>query len=407
MNRIFSLLLAIMFVFSTSVVAQLSNKPAALSMLDSAELSGFFGKALHEGRAVEVVWERVKFLNKEAYPNPDLVLPHKVLEMPLGMTYTTQEGGTDHMWRASVDFVNVVLAPYMYGNYQKSSQTPGFKTYPVFTQSSPASVTQPVGGDIPLWLIFTALMFIVLGTGLWHLFIRDWVYPPFVKNPPERTDPQFVPTAQRVVEETFGVGTRIIGDIVDGVINGFQWMLSRNGSWGKHEFKKEPGFRATIEFPGGAQKVVHWRERCFNFVRSDVTDARELQGTFTPNGGTPEVISGISSDQRREFGTYVARGNQTPEVVFLLLSKAPKPEEQLPSAPPVIAEPKNEQPAVSLKEEEIMEAASFQFSLEKGVTFTGLKAKPKTVLGIMSHAAKLMKLNAVGGKTTGGEERKK
>ncbi|MDO8469452.1 MAG: hypothetical protein Q7S84_00335 [bacterium] len=402
MNRIISLLLALMLVLVTSVMAQISERPAVLTEKDSLYLEQFRGMV----NPIPTVWVDVKTLNWEHFPKPDLVYPGQVIDLPLGMTYRAQQGGTDHMWKGSQKFIDQVVLPYTNGRYNpKSIEAPIVRQKP----DSSTMRYEVSAADTPAWFLWVVMTVFVLAMLfiLWKVVLRDKIFPSFVKSSPDRYRHQFTTEAQRMVTEAFGAGTKIAGEIVYGVINGHQWMLHKNGKWLKHEFKKEKGFKAVVEFSNGSKRVVYCCEKCFNPVFGDINDVREFKGTFVPaDVGPAEVIPAMAYSQRRSLQMMIANGTQNEEAILATLPEVPKQEVRA-TAVPVTMEPKVEQPASEANTEDVMEVSNFQFSLDKGLTVTGAKVTPKVLMGLMTHAARLMRPPTPRAKKAAGVEEKK
>lgn len=259
-------------------------------------------------RIVSVAWNDIKGLNESTHPNPDLVLPGDVLQVPLGYSYEAQPNGVNHMWRAAVLFDSLVIQPYLKG--VSSTNVPQ-----VINKLDSMKIVADTDDDgMPLW---PAILICAVVAGVIAAMIlmsrkadRDRK---FVPNPPnfKGCDPeQVTPVAQNALRRTLGPGITVVGPIESGIINGEMVMFNADGTSETVTFKDEPGFRTRVRFPDGQVRTVVCKWGCFNLCMSRM-DAR-FTGTFRPrNAKSADVIPMADTTTVRAIEESIKGGEQT------------------------------------------------------------------------------------------------
>lgn len=366
MNRFF-VLLALVAAFAVTAGAQVSGFDQLAA--EGAYLEQF--RDVPADKVVGKVWLDICVMNRAQYPDSNLVQPGDVIRLPLGRPYVAKrERGTDHMWQASLYFVNEVVAPYLIG---ERSLIP----LEGAVQSNTSRPLVDSWDDRALLIIFFLAVVLLAA---WMLYRANRIGerpkaatppPPFVATPLDfqsAADTQVRPVATEALGRTFGRNFEIIGEIVRGWINGRLTVFFADGSRRTEEYENEEGFQARLHFSDGTERTVVSRWQCFNPVwsASDV----EFRGTFTPaESGKPEEIPQISESQVAHLSQNIQDLAAGREPVAPVAAVVP---ESFPATPPSISP----STATSASEEtkrdgEIMRLTKLQFSTDKGLNLEG------------------------------------
>jgi hypothetical protein len=370
MKRFMLVLLACLALMAPAIV---NAQTQSLTAADSAYLESFLGKSFDQ--QVAKTWTDICALNRERFPDSNMVKPGDIIALPLRRSYFAMMApqGASHMWRASVVFVEEVVGKYADERMQHILLAPRPDS------TNMGSVAQkeykPGRGIINMFLY---IFLILLGIGLLGLLARHLQNASrrraFVKNPPPTNAPdsQVRPLAERALQQTYGRDFQIIGDIERGVANGRQTMFNSDGSSEVVNFYNEPAFRARIRFNNGTEKLVVCRWSCFNPCVNHVNSA--YKGTFTPGGGQPEVIENVSEKEVRDMRENIRRIAREEKIV----------------APPVFSRPGSPAPVKppTTKTDNKMHLTKVQISLEKGINLEGPDI-PITVAELKALVAQL------------------
>lgn len=366
MNRSMILLVLVLAVAGAMSAQALVTSQIILTKEDSLYLEQFQGHAY--GEIVPKVWLRVCELNREQYPDSNLVQPGDVITLPLRLQYVAEAGGGDHMWRASKHFSSDVVVPYL---------VQGFATdLDAIVQKEATESETKYSDSVPFWKWLVVVAFIVgIFWILWMLLLGTYgrkdtrepaTFPPFTSRPPDfdaAADSQIQPVASEALGRTFGRNFEIVGEIERGWINGTLIVFFADGTRRTEKYQNEEGFRAKLRFADGTERVVVSRWHCFNPCWS-ASDA-DFNGTFTPQAeGKPQEILPISESQASHLSENIrdiAAGREPIAPVAEVVPGAnsvPKPS-PLP------------QQAESPKSAEKLRLTKFQVSADKGLNLEG------------------------------------
>lgn len=281
-----------------------------LSPSDSAYLEQY--RIMDGDQRIARAWRHTVGRNSYSYPNPDSVLPGDELLTPLGTYCIAESGGTKHMWRAAELFVATIVNPYFNGTLP----TPPLPEPDTLISGDTAVVVAGDSSDLTaIYWLAGILILVALGILLFSRYndrqrkqMEDDARAETAKREYDR---KFVPeppdfktvstdeanrTATTAAQSVFGRGVEIVGDIERGYITGTQVMFNADGTSCTETFSNEPGYRATVRFADGTERLVVCRWACFNPCYSST--GAEFTGTFRPSGSkTAEEIPRITADQ--------------------------------------------------------------------------------------------------------------
>lgn len=363
MNRFIFVLVSV-FAVMTTASAQVGFEKAAI---EGKYLEQFRGKFYHE--IVPQVWLEVCRLNREQYPDSNVVRVGDVIKLPLGKHYlvSSEATGNDHMWRASQYFVDMVITPYLVSNRESDSSVVRERAV------EQKSTSRPLFDSMLDWLllIIMVLLVIVIVAVVVIKTMKLTKGQSFVKFPPDfesAADSQVRPIATQALGNAFGSGFEIVGEIERGVMNGTLTVFFADGRRRTEEYENEPGFRARLRFADGTERTVVCRWACFNPVWS-ASDA-EFNGTFTPTGGKPEEIFPITESQANHLTANILdikedREPMAPIAEVIPTVEAVSASRSTEKASPVSA---SEEPKQDVK---LLKLSKVQFSREKGLNLEG------------------------------------
>lgn len=369
MNRF--LAFVVLTLIGVAVVAPVNAQAPIVSQIvltkeDSLYLEQFQGRAY--GEIVPKVWLRVCELNRERYPDSNLVQLGDVITLPLGLQYVAKAGDGDHMWRASKYFSSDVVVPYL---------MQGFATdLDALVQGKTTESAEKYNGPVSLskWLVVVALIAGIFWL-LWTVLIKTYgrkdarepaKFPSFTSRPPDfdaAADSQIQPVASEALGQTFGQNFEIVGEIERGWINGTLVVFFADGTRRTEEYRNEEGFRAKLRFTDGTERVVVSRWHCFNPCWS--ASGADFNGTFTPQGeGKPHEIPPISESQASHLSQNIrdiAAGREPIAPVAEVIPGA----NSVPTPSPLLQQTEGPKPAEKLR------LTKFQVSADKGLNLEG------------------------------------
>jgi len=344
MKQFFVVLLACL-----ALLAPAGLNAQTLTSADSSYLESLRGKTF--AQQVAAVWLTTCQLNKNRFRDINMVQPGEDILLPLNRHYVAKQSprSTDHVWMGSTYFVNEVVNPYL--ENKNTATAPKADTLQPVTKKRDYSL----GGFIK-FAGFMLLVIAAIGFIIWLIVsISKKIINrrSFVKNPPDLNAPdaQVRPLAEQALRATYGRDFQIVGEVERGVANGEQTMFNNDGSAEVIEFRSEPAFRARIRFNNGTEKLVVCRWSCFNPCVNRTDSA--FKGTFTPDGGVPEMIENLSEKEVRDTQENIRR-----------IARNEAPILNIPAPPAPIKE-------VKVKTDNRMHLTKLQISSEKGITLEG------------------------------------
>lgn len=270
------------------------------SPLTNSYLEGFRGMA--SDRVVAEVWKEICAMNRDAYPDSNLVMPGDTILVPMGMKYVAQRTGTRHMWRAAQVFNTLMVQPYLTGDTVSTQNT-------LIPSSDSNNVQDEIEkSEVLDWLPW--VIAVVLALVLVSMILRGRSKS-FVANPPSfegGSDARVRAVAEPALRQAFGNNVRIVGDIERGTATGTLTMFNSDGTTSEESFTNEPAYRAKVRFPDGQERTVVSRWSCFNPVYNRV--GARFNGTFTPTGSHSLQRLPVMNDQQVEA---MERGIREPE----------------------------------------------------------------------------------------------
>jgi len=354
MKRLIFVLLVVLALMAPAIM---NAQTQALTMADSAYLESFLGKSFDQ--QVAKAWVDICALNRENFPDSNMVQPGNIIMLPLHHIYFAMMApqGASHMWMASVMFVHETVQPYIDKKMQHILLTSPDTNK---TGSSAIRLYNSFNDDwfwIPMAVILL-LAIVVLVTLVKSTLKREHERKAFINNPPplDAPDSQVCPLAERALRRAYGRDFQIIGDIERGVATGRQIMFNKDGSTENVNFYDEPAFRARIRFSNGAESLAVCKWACFNPCVNLVSS--KYKGTFTPNGGQPEVIENISVKEMRNIRENICHAALSEESASRLSSSS------VPAAKP-------ESPVATAKSDGKIRLTKLQISKDKGINIEG------------------------------------
>ncbi len=288
-NLTILIVLATLVVFAPSASSQYTP-------FDSSYYEPYRG--MTDVQKVDKAWLEMLDINSDHFPDSSMVFLGDTILLPHGRIYVIgSSDGWDHMWRTAGYFVDCYVDPYL--NPPVVQPAPASV---VITDSADTTATANSNGNMP-WYGLAIFAIILLGIGLWAwknsrdqrkmkedaeaAAAKAELAKKFVTIPPGFhcvSDDQLGRTATSAAQDAFGRNVQIVGEIERGYITGEQTMFNADGTSSVEKFDNEPGYRATVKFPDGTERLVVCKWACFNPCYS-CKDAK-FKGTFRPEGST-------------------------------------------------------------------------------------------------------------------------
>lgn len=321
-------------------------------------------------KVVSEVWLDICGMNRDSYPDSNRVLPGDTIQVPLGLCYIAQRGGTNHMWKAAELFSASVVVPYLNGD------TIGVTSPLIATNDSIPAVVAAEANLLLPWIIVAAIVLAVITFAAWNAY-QGSQRRKFVRRPPDfrsAQDDMMSAHAREALTTAFGRHIQVVGPIRRGYITGELIMLNRDGSTSRERFDNEPGWEGRIRFEDGHEAVVVCRQSCFNPLWS--ATGAQFSGTFRPiDSPTSVEIPRITSEQISAV-TRTVRGSDQP-LRPADLPGAVKPELTVPTAAaPTATSAPTPESVITVVEDGTVEMTEMQVFPNGGVTFKGTMRLP-------------------------------
>lgn len=293
-RKFYAVAIAVVMFFATYSVV-VSQSPLTNSYLEEF-------RGMKSDKVVDKVWREICAMNRDAYPDSNLVLPGDTILVPMGMCYVAQKTGTRHMWRAAEVFNTLVVQPYLAGDTASAQNplTPGSNSNNVHDETKKSEVL-----DWLPWVIAVVLALVLVS-----MMLRGRSKS-FVANPPSfegGSDARVRAVAEPALRQVFGNNVRIVGDVERGTATGTLTMFNSDGTTSEESLMNEPAYRARVRFPDGQERTVVSRWSCFNPLYNRV--GARFNGTFTPGGSGTSQRLPVMNDQQV---SAMERGIREPE----------------------------------------------------------------------------------------------
>lgn len=263
---------------------------------------------------VRRVWNDVCAINRDEYPDSNLVLPGQTIKLPLDKFYVAKPGGTDHMWQASVYYTNEYVIPYLQTRSIIDSTHSTAKDT-VLTDTTSANNNNLIVAIIALAVLLLIVALVALKNYHSRIKAEDElkeeknkqpvVNPPFVNK---ENIPSFHSVSdyqlRSLANESLGYlykNFSIIGAPIKGLINGEGINYFQDGSKRKETFKNTEGYKVRVRFEDGHEENVYNLYSCCNPLWG-LTHSDTGGITFTPlTTMNPELIPTASEERIAEI----------------------------------------------------------------------------------------------------------